>query len=132
MLTFPLPLCWAIDSRRLHDFANICPVCLKVWAVCGEGKRGFNIERVPCVDCAYTDAMWHIRGTPGSYRVESSILDQLTIYLNETLTRRLPGVGDIMAVLPAAVIQHEFVAHLKDFEWISQQEVFEDEQEHQG
>lgn len=64
---------------------------------------------------------------PGWWRVESSILDQLEPILDKSLTRKPPSVWDIMAILPAAVIQHEFNAHLIGFEWFQSQGDMQDE-----
>lgn len=122
MLTLP-PLTGRIYSpERRWDFATVCPVCLKVWAVVGSGGKGFNLCRVPCLECAYGSTIWYIWGGPTASRIEASIIDRLEIHLDERLTRQPPTVRDIIDTLSDKVIQHEFQAHMKHFDHMLHQE----------
>ncbi len=115
MLTLPPLRAWFFDAQRAHDFAQVCPVCLKVWAVVGGGEQGFNIGRQPCLDCAYGERIWYIWGGPSWHRVEASLLDTIEAFVNTRLTRQPPTVRDILNVLPPPAIRHEFLAHLNYF-----------------
>lgn len=129
MITFPLPRGWFMDPYRPKDFAAICPISLKVWAVCGEGRSGFLIERIPSIECGYGEEAKNWVLGPSWHFVPGSVLSTLEGWLNSSLSRQTPTVVDIMGVLPPPLIRHEFEAHLRWFDWFIKETDYESESE---
>lgn len=111
----PRPLGWYTvpGPKGRWTYSCICPVCLKPWLVIGE--PAFHILSIGCMECAYGDEYARHRGI-SRWTIPGSILDVLWNYLDTTLTRRVPGDHDIIAVLSPAMIQHEFEATLRYYE----------------